>query len=110
MNQELLSLIEKLVSEIKNDKRYLNYKKNKEIIESDKELVSLYFKKEEAINKLNDDLAHFPNDLNKKLIDQKKIKEIQDELLNNKKIKEYLASEEEYNQIINLINEELFKL
>ncbi len=110
MNLELLEQIDILVDLIKNDPRYKDYILYKKIIENDEELIKLVIKKDNYINELTD-LRKFDKDnLKKELELLKNIKETKEKIDSLTVVKEYKEKENKYNELIDLINNNLFKI
>ncbi len=110
MDLKLLDDIDELVRRVKSDKRYQEYRYYKEKLENDESLILLVIKKEKYIDELTF-LRRVDKDNIKKELDLlKKIKEVQEEINSLEIVKIYKEKEEEYNKIIDLINDYLFKI
>lgn len=110
MNLTLLEKIEKLNKDILDSQEYKEYIDSKNKLESNEEAIKLTLKKDKLIMEYEDNLKFSSrNDLvNLKL--QKEIKEVIDTLNSLEVVKDYKEKESKINEIIDLINKEIFDI
>ncbi len=110
MNLTLLEKIDKLNKDILESQEYKEYIDSKNQLESDEEAIKLTLKKDKLIMEYEDNLKFSSkNDpLNLKI--QKEIKEVVDTLNSLEVVRNYKEKESKINEIIDLINKEIFDI
>ena len=110
MNLILLEKIDKLNKDILESQEYKEYIDSKNKLESDEEAIKLTLKKDKLIMEYEDNLKFSSrNDLiNLKI--QKEIKEVVNTLNSLEVVKNYKEKESKINEIIDLINKEIFDI
>ncbi len=110
MNLTLLEKIDKLNKDILDSEEYKEYIDSKNKLENDTQAIKLTLKKDKLIMEYEDNLKFSSrNDpLNLKI--QKEIKETLNELNSLEVVKNYKEKESKINEIIDLINKEIFDI
>ncbi len=110
MNLTLLEKIDKLNKDIKNSDEYKNYINAKEALENDEEAIKLTLKKDKLIMEYEDNLKFSSRNDPMNLKIQLEIKETLNELNKLEVVKNYKEKENVINEIIELINKEIFSI
>ncbi len=110
MNLILLEKINKLNCDIQNSNEYKEYIIAKEELEKDESVIKLFIKKEKLIMEYEDNLKYLDRNDPKNISLQIEIKKVIDELNELEIVKNYKEKEKKINEIIDLINESVFKI
>ena len=110
MNLTLFEKIDKLNYDIRNSIEYKEYKDAKDRLENDETAIKLTIKKDKLIMKYEDNLKFSSRNDPMNLLIQKEIKDTLEELNKLDIVKEYKEKENKINEIIDLINKEIFDI
>ena len=110
MNLTLLEKIDKLNKDILESQEYKEYIDSKNKLESDEEAIKLTLKKDKLIMEYEDNLKFSSRNDPINLKIQKEIKEVVDTLNSLEVVKNYKEKESKINEIIDLINKEIFDI
>ena len=110
MNLTLFEKIDKLNYDIRNSIEYKEYKDAKDRLENDETAIKLTIKKDKLIMKYEDNLKFSSRNDPMNLLIQKEIKDTLEELNKLDIVKEYKEKEGKINEIIDLINKEIFDI
>lgn len=110
MNLTLLEKIEKLNKDILDSQEYKDYIDSKNKLESNEEAIRLTLKKDKLIMEYEDNLKFSSRNDSINLKLQKEIKEVVDTLNSLEVVKDYKEKESKINEIIDLINKEIFDI
>ncbi len=110
MNLTLLEKIDKLNKDILDSQEYKEYIDSKNKLESDEEAIRLTLKKDKLIMEYEDNLKFSSRNDSMNLKIQKEIKEVVDTLNSLEVVKNYKEKESKINEIIDLINKEIFDI
>lgn len=110
MNLTLLEKIDKLNKDILESQEYKEYIDSKNQLESDEEAIKLTLKKDKLIMEYEDNLKFSSRNDPINLKIQKEIKEVVDTLNSLEVVRNYKEKESKINEIIDLINKEIFDI
>ena len=110
MNLTLLEKIDKLNKDILESQEYKEYIDSKNKLESDEEAIKLTLKKDKLIMEYEDNLKFSSRNDSINLKIQKEIKEVVDTLNSLEVVRNYKEKESKINEIIDLINKEIFDI
>ncbi len=110
MNLTLLEKIDKLNKDILESQEYKEYIDSKNKLESDEEAIKLTLKKDKLIMEYEDNLKFSSKNDPINLKIQKEIKEVVDTLNSLEVVQNYKEKESKINEIIDLINKEIFDI
>ena len=110
MNLILLEKIDKLNKDILESQEYKEYIDSKNKLESDEEAIKLTLKKDKLIMEYEDNLKFSSRNDPINLKIQKEIKEVVDTLNSLEVVRNYKEKESKINEIIDLINKEIFDI
>lgn len=110
MNLTLLEKIDKLNKDILESQEYKEYIDSKNKLESDEEAIKLTLKKDKLIMEYEDNLKFSSRNDPINLKIQKEIKEVIDTLNSLEVVRNYKEKESKINEIIDLINKEIFDI
>ncbi len=110
MNLTLLEKIDKLNKDILESQEYKEYIDSKNKLESDEEAIKLTLKKDKLIMEYEDNLKFSSRNDPINLKIQKEIKEVVDTLNSLEVVRNYKEKESKINEIIDLINKEIFDI
>ena len=110
MNLTLLEKIDKLNKDILESQEYKEYIDSKNQLESDEEAIKLTLKKDKLIMEYEDNLKFSSRNDPVNLKIQKEIKEVVDTLNSLEVVRNYKEKESKINEIIDLINKEIFDI
>lgn len=110
MNLTLFEKIDKLNYDIRNSIEYKEYKDAKDRLENNESAIKLTIKKDKLIMKYEDNLKFSSRNDPMNLLIQKEIKDTLEELNKLDIVKEYKEKEGKINEIIDLINKEIFDI
>ena len=110
MNLTLLEKIDKLNKYILESQEYKEYIDSKNQLESDEEAIKLTLKKDKLIMEYEDNLKFSSRNDPINLKIQKEIKEVVDTLNSLEVVRNYKEKESKINEIIDLINKEIFDI
>lgn len=110
MNLTLLEKIDKLNKDILESQEYKEYIDSKNKLESDEEAIKLTLKKDKLIMEYEDNLKFSSKNDPINLKIQKEIKEVVDTLNSLEVVRNYKEKESKINEIIDLINKEIFDI
>ncbi len=110
MNLILLEKINKLNDDIKSTKEYVDFINSKNELENNETAIKLSLKKDNLIMKYEDNLKYLDKNDPSILLLQKEIKKCIDELNDLEVSKNYKEKEKAINEIIDLINKEIFDI
>lgn len=110
MNLTLLEKIDKLNKDILESQEYKEYIDSKNQLESDEEAIKLTLKKDKLIMEYEDNLKFSSKNDPINLKIQKEIKEVVDTLNSLEVVRNYKEKESKINEIIDLINKEIFDI
>lgn len=110
MNLTLLEKIDKLNKDILESNEYKEYIDSKNKLENNEEAIKLTLKKDKLIMEYEDNLKFSSRNDPTSLKIQTEIKETIDKLNSLEVVKNYKEKEDKINEIIDLINKEIFDI
>ncbi len=108
MDIELLNLIYKLNSDLKDDEIYKDFKNKENALNSSDEVKILCYKKDMAIMNYEDALRHFDKSSKEVMETSKTMSKAIYEMSNHPIIKEYNEALKKYNLLLKEIKKEMF--